>query len=49
MVLCNGTIDSKTVFMGNTASVGCVKEGSITLVSNIQGVITQGINCGSAC
>jgi hypothetical protein len=46
MVLCDGTMYTITVVGTHT---GCLKEGSTTLVSGIQGVITQGINCGSTC
>jgi hypothetical protein len=49
MLLCNGTIQYLNIGPGDSVTTGCVRPGSITLVNNIQGVITQGINCGSAC
>jgi hypothetical protein len=49
MTLCNGTLTSATINVGDTLSTGCVKVGTITLTSGILGDITQGINCGSAC
>jgi hypothetical protein len=49
MILCSGTLTSVTVSLGNTFSTGCLKEGTITLTSGVQGDITQGVNCGTAC
>jgi len=49
MLLCNGTIQYLTIYAGDSVTTGCLRQGSITLVANVQGDVTQQSQCGNQC
>jgi hypothetical protein len=49
MLLCNGTLQYLTISVGDSVTTGCLRQGSITLVANVQGDVTQGLLCGNQC
>jgi len=49
MLLCNGTLFVMSVGIGDVLTTGCVRPGSITLGSGVQGDITQLSQCGNQC